>query len=241
MNQEEYKFEYSPAQFRSILEKIENDPISNFLRTHLHRFIRWLLKTRNDFKVINQEILFKQKSFVLVANHSSHLDILCLLSALPLEKLNTCYSVAAEDYFFSNDIVSYLSRILANTLPFSRSYAAYAGLKACEALLDQDKSLIIFPEGSRSKTGELQAFKSGIGILMAGRKEPVIPAYIDGAFEALPKGKLFPRKSPITVKIGDPLTFNSHESNEENWGRISGMLKIKVEELKINKNLRNFN
>ena len=230
MNQEEFKFEYSPAQFRAIIEKIENDRISNFLRINLHRFFRWFIKSRNDFKVINQEILLRQKSnFVLASNHASHLDILCLFSALPLERINGCYSVAAEDYFFSNDLVSYFSRILANTLPFSRDYAAYAGLKACGTLLDQGENLIIFPEGTRSKTGEIQTFKPGIGILMAGRKEPVIPAYIQGAFEALPKGRLFPSSVPITVTIGEPLTFENLESNEKTWRLIAERIKDSIE------------
>jgi len=233
VNQEEFKFEYSPAHFRTIIEKIENDRVSNFLRINLHRFFRFILISRNNFKVINQEILLHQKNnFVLVSNHASHLDILCLFSSLPLDKINACYSVAAEDYFFSNDLVSYFSRILANTLPFSRDYAAYAGLKACGTLLDQGKNLILFPEGTRSKTGEIQTFKPGIGILMAGRKEPVIPAYISGTFEALPKGRIFPSGIPISVTIGDPLSFQSLESNEENWPVIARKVEAAVKACK---------
>jgi len=232
VSKEELKFEYSPAQYRTILEKVENDRVSNFLRTRVHRLIRHMLKKRNDFTVVNQEILSKQTSFVLVGNHSSHLDILCLFSALPLERVNTCYSVAAADYFFSNDIFAYFSRIVANTLPFSRDYVAYAGLKACGNLLSQGKSLMIFPEGTRSRTGEMQAFKSGIGILMAGRREPVIPAYIHGAFNALPRGKMLPKRSPIRVVIGEPMYFDKYESMEDNWHVIAGKIEDKVKELK---------
>jgi long-chain acyl-CoA synthetase len=99
-------------------------------------------------------------------------------------------------------------------------------------MLDQGKSLIIFPEGTRSKTGEIQSFKSGIGILMAGRKEPIIPAYINGAIETLPKGTLYPRKFPITITIGNPLFFDNYESNNDNWQSISEIMQNKVEELR---------
>ncbi len=169
----ELKFEYSPAQLRSVIEKIENDPFSNFLRAKLHRFFRWLLNRRNSFKIIGQDNLRSVKNFVLVSNHSSHLDVICLLSTLPLEKLNGCYSVAAEDYFFSNDIFAYLSRIFANTLPISRSFGAYAGLKACATLLDQGKS----PRDAGNEIARAKLYACDIASRIALRAIQVMGGY----------------------------------------------------------------
>jgi 1-acyl-sn-glycerol-3-phosphate acyltransferase len=161
------------------------------------------------------------------------MDVMCLFSSLPLPKVNSCYAVAAADYFFSNDVIAYLSRIVANTMPFSRVYGAHAGLKACGMLMDQGKSLIIYPEGTRSRTGEIQPFKNGIGILMAERKEPVVPVYINGTFYALPKGSFWPNHKPVSMIVGEPLYFEKYESNAENWEIIAKAVEDKVRELKV--------
>ena len=234
MNDEEIKFEYSPAQFRSILETVENDILMNLMRVNLHRFIRWYLKVFNQFKIINYENLLKvEKNCILVSNHSSHLDVICLFSCLPLEKVNNCYSVAARDYFFANDVIAYLTRLFFNTMPFSRSFSAHSGLKACGIMLDQGKSLIIFPEGTRSLNGQMQSFKPGIGILAAERKEPVIPVYLKGNFEAYPKGSAgLPKRLPLTAIIGEPMVFEQYESTSDNWYRIAKEVENRVLELK---------
>ena len=235
MNEEDLTFEYSPAQLRSIIERVQNDTFSNFLRVRLHRMVRWILRVRNQFRIVNPAVVSQQQNCVLVANPSSHLDVFCLLAALPLEKINTCFAVAAGDYFFSQDIVAYLSRIVANTLPFGRKHGAHAGLKACGMLLDRGNSLIIFPEGTRSQTGQLQQFKAGVGFLMAGRREPVIPAYIDGAYQALPKGRLIPRRHPITVTFGEPLVFEQYANDEKGRTLIVEEIKNAMEMLEAAK------
>jgi 1-acyl-sn-glycerol-3-phosphate acyltransferase len=229
MNQAEYQFEYSPAELSSIVDKIENDAFSNFMRVRIQRMVRWLLKRINHLAIINQQVIFNQKgNFVLTANHSSHLDVFCLLSCLPENKINNTYAVVAEDYFFSNDIIAYLSRILVNSLPISRGRGAYSGIKACMALLDRGKNLIIFPEGTRSKTGEMQPFRSGIGLLMAERKEPVIPIFIDGAYKAMPKGRFLPKRVPITVRIGDAINFEKYQNDEDGWQLVANEIENRI-------------
>lgn len=236
MNQDSYRFEYSPAELSSVIDKIENDAFSNFMRVRVQRMIRWLLKKINHLTIINQQAILNQKSnFVLTANHSSHLDIFCLLACLPKNRINDTYAVVAEDYFFSNDIFAFFSRILVNSLPISRGRGAYGGIKACKTLLDRGKSLIIFPEGTRSKTGEIQPFRSGIGLLMAERKEPVIPAFIDGAYQAWPKGHFFPKSAPITVRIGEALTFEKYQNNEDSWQVVANELENSIKSLKVYK------
>ncbi|MFH2033625.1 MAG: lysophospholipid acyltransferase family protein [Candidatus Margulisiibacteriota bacterium] len=217
MKREELKFQYAPLEYQSLLQKIENGRLINYLRRRLH----YLIRKRLNIEVMNRRNLPGHDNFVIAANHSSHLDIIALLSAMPLGKLNDCYSVAAADYFFANDLLAWLSKLLANTLPISRSYGAYSAIKVCGTLLDNGKNLIIFPEGTRSKDGNIHEFKSGIGILMAGRKQPVIPVYIKGAYDALPKGRIIPLKKKIEVIIGEPLYFTDRPDDSESWQQIS--------------------
>ena len=76
------------------------------------------------------------------------------------------------------------------------------------AVMAENNGLLIFPEGTRSLDGELQPFKSGIlSLLIYGPNVPIIPAYIDGTYHALPKGQNLPKKHPVRIIFGEPLTF----------------------------------
>ena len=65
--------------------------------------------------------------------------------------------------------------------------------------------MILYPEGTRSPDGEMRAFKSGVGLFALELGVPVVPAYIDGTHEILPKGKSFPRSARVTVRFGEAL------------------------------------
>ena len=69
--------------------------------------------------------------------------------------------------------------------------------------------MIIFPEGTRSTTGEIQEFKGGIGALVGGRDVAVLPCYLDGAFRAWPKGSHLPRPRKVRLIIGAPRNYAS--------------------------------
>ena len=79
------------------------------------------------------------------------------------------------------------------------------GLRIAAAILQAGYPLLIFPEGTRSVTGKLQPFKPGLGLLAIETGVPVVPTLIEGTFEALPKGRLLPRRSKIKVTFGEPV------------------------------------
>ena len=170
--------------------------------------IRAWLRVYHDFTVIGQEHLPRDGSFVMIANHTSHLDTLAMLSTIPLQRLNRTFPAAAADYFFTSVPRSLAAAALINALPFDRQAHAQQSLKLCKALLaDGGNTLIIFPEGTRSTTGEIGLFKRGIGLLLAGEDVPVVPCHIMGAFEAWPKGRTLPRPGRIRLRIGAPRNY----------------------------------
>ena len=67
--------------------------------------------------------------------------------------------------------------------------------------------LLLFPEGTRSITGELGEFKPGIGLLLAGTSVPVVPCWLDGTFRAWPKGSWFPRPRRVRLVIGKSRSY----------------------------------
>ena len=170
------------------------------------------LATYFGLTIEGRENLPRRRSFVMVANHASHLDALCLLSALPLAKLHHAHPAAAADYFFATPAAGALSGVFINAVPFSRKGQVRQSLNACRNLLaGEGNVLILFPEGTRSTNGEIGRFKGGVGELVAGTDVAVVPCYLDGAHRAWPKGAWVPRPRKLTLTIGRAMTFGHLE------------------------------
>lgn len=171
-------------------------------------FIRVCLKVFHGFRVTGLENIPKDSAFVLVANHSSHWDAICLISMLPFHMRHRIFPAAAADYFFTALPRVMFSSIIVNALPFHRTAGPQQSLKICQQLLKTPGNvLILFPEGTRSTTGELGEFKPGIGLLLRGCAVPVLPCAIKGAFESWPKGRRLPRLTRLSVVVGKPMNF----------------------------------
>ena len=141
--------------------------------------------------------------YIFIQNHTSHLDTLCMMCAVPLKKIHRTFPAAAADYFFSSLPRSAVSAVLINALPFDRKMKGAESLSVCSTLLENDGNiLIIFPEGTRTTSGEMGRFRSGIGRLVVGTDLPVVPCNLQGGLRAWPKGKLFARPFKLRLRIG---------------------------------------
>src|SRR5947207_8109543 len=177
--------------------------------------IRSWLRIYHRFEIIGHENLRTNRSLVIVANHSSDLDTLCLLAALPLRKLHRAFPAAAADYFFQSVPQIWIAAVVVNALPFSRQTHVRQSLSICRELLaNPGNVLIIFPEGTRSQTGETCDFKPGIGALVAGRDVTVLPCYLHGAFHAWPKGRRLPRPRRVRLIVGEPRNYSSRNADK---------------------------
>ena len=207
----------------------EPDVVVYGFRSVITLLIRALLRVYLRFEILGAENLPNDKSFVLVANHSSHLDSVCLLAALPLGRLHRAFPVAAADYFFRSLPRSWFASVVMNALPFGRQWRVRESLALCRSLLAEPGNvLIIFPEGTRSRTGQLQSFKPGIGALLAGCEVCVLPCYLEGAFRAWPKGRRLPRPRKVRLLIGPPRDFR----REEDAAMVAAELRKAVEALR---------
>jgi len=194
--------------------------------------LRGWLRLYHRLEIQGRENLPQQNSFVLIANHSSHLDALCLSAALPLKKLHRVFPAAAADYFFQNIPRIWMAAVVVNALPFAREVHVRQSLALCEQLLaNAGNVLIIFPEGTRTQTGKLGRFKSGIGLLVAGRAIPAIPCHLDGAFRAWPKGRFFPRPRKLTLRIGEARNYAHLPPGKESACAIAADLQVAVREM----------
>jgi 1-acyl-sn-glycerol-3-phosphate acyltransferase len=211
----------------------EPDVLVYALRSLGALIIRNLLRIYNQFEIIGHQNLRTNRSLVIVANHCSHIDTLCLLAALPLRKLHRAFPAAASDYFFESVPRLWAAAILVNALPFARQARVRQSLSLCRGLLaNLGTILIIFPEGTRSTTGEVGEFKSGIGALVAGRDVAVVPCFINGSFQAWPKGKRFPRPRKIRLIIGTPRNYCDRGTDKNDICAIAAELRDAVKQLR---------
>lgn len=191
--------------------------------------LRLWLRLYHRFRVEGRENLPRQGSFILVANHASHLDVLCLLSAMPLRRLHQTYPAGAADYFFSSLPRALAAATFANALPFDRKKDSSASLQACRQILAKPGNVLaLFPEGTRAPDGHMGRFRSGIGRLAAGQEFPVIPCYLEGAGRAWPKGRRLPLPGRLRLRIGQPHHYSEIPHSRQGAQDIAGDLQEAV-------------
>lgn len=155
--------------------------------------------------------------FLLCSNHSSHADSAALMTASG-RRFRSFALIGASDYFFHSRRVRWAVSHLMNVIPIDRDPGAKslsACLEVCRQFMQQTGgSLILYPEGTRSPDGKMQAFKSGAALFAMELDVPVVPAYIEGTHHILPKGQYLPRTGPVSVRFGVPLELSHQKPTE---------------------------
>lgn len=158
------------------------------------------VRGRENLENLSAPLLFS-------ANHTSHLDTPLVLKVLPRRYSRRLAVAAAADYWFAIPLLGALTALLINSFPMARQGNVRPSMEHTVDLIDRGWSVLIFPEGTRSLSGEMQPFKSGVGLLAVELGVPVVPIHLRGVYEILPKGSRAPRRGPAEVTIGAPLRF----------------------------------
>lgn len=209
---------------------------SGFVST-LWRVLWWLvvrgyLHGYHRLTVVGREHLPKTGPFVLVANHSSHLDAITLSAGLPMGFCDRTHALAAGDTFFTSLSSSVFAATALNALPIQRGKTRRHELaRLRERLQAQACVYLIFPEGTRSRDGTMADFKPGLGTLVAGSTVPVVPCRIAGAHRALPPQARVPRPRALHLSIGAPLEFPETSNDMAGWREIATALETAVRSL----------
>jgi 1-acyl-sn-glycerol-3-phosphate acyltransferase len=168
---------------------------------------------------------------IFVANHNSHMDTPVILRALPRRWRRRTAVAAATDYFYDKRRNAVAASLVFGTVPLDRNSGAGVGPAQTGHLdrhISEGGSLLIFPEGTRSRDGRVRRLRSGAALLAAAHDLPIVPIYISGTREAMPRGHrwmVFKAGRPgprhlIDIRFGNPIVPGPGNRPSESMERV---------------------
>jgi 1-acyl-sn-glycerol-3-phosphate acyltransferase len=168
---------------------------------------------------------------IFVANHNSHIDTPVILRALPGRWRRRTAVAAATDYFYGKRRNAVAASLVFGTMPLDRNSGAGVGARQTAHLgrhLRAGGSLLVFPEGTRSRDGRVGRLRSGAAILAAEHHLPIVPIYMSGTRDAMPRGHrwmVFKATRPgprhrIEIRFGNPIVPRPGERASEVMERV---------------------
>jgi len=194
----------------------------------VHHYARWwakiqLLVSGVKVKVKGLEHLGKKAPFIYMANHQSAYDIFALLSCLPVQ-----FRWIAKKELFAIPVLGWAMRA-ANYISIDRSgkRKALESIERAASKIKGGVSVVIFPEGTRSRDGSIQPFKRGGFTLALKSGVPIIPIAIKGSSDVMPRGSLRVRPGEIHITIDRAIDTAPYSLRERDvlMERVMGTLK----------------
>jgi len=180
------------------------------------------------YRAIGAEHIPKTGGLLIAANHASFLDIPLLGCGIP----RRVAFLGRQDLFpipGLNEILQWLGWI-----PIRHDRLDRTGFKRAIELIKKGQAVVIYPEGTRTRTGHLMPGKPGIGTIVAETGCAVLPAYISGTYEALPIHSWKLRFHPVQVTFGTPIDFTTDRqrlTRKELYRHVSRMTMERIAEL----------
>jgi len=163
---------------------------------------------------------------VFVANHVSPLDAVVMAEALPARYRHRSVVVAAADSIFKRRWEARLAQVTVDAFPIPRGGGARGHLDYLKELLRKNWSVIIFPEGRLTVTGAIGTFRKGAAILAMDAGVPIVPAYVDGMYQVMPRFRRVPRPGSVTVTFGRPTSAAEGEDYDAFIARVESMVRM---------------
>ena len=193
---------------------VRQSTCERILQRVFEAFARLVCRVWCPLRVVGRENL-PDVPFLICANHSSHMDSIVLMIATG-EPFRCFALLAARDYFFGGKLRALAFGALLKLIPLERTarpYSLRVTLSRCSDFLNQgNRGLILFPEGTRTTNGDIGTFKHGAALFSARLGLPVIPVCIEGTRRVMPRGRFFPKRGPVAVRIGETLWPQDHSS-----------------------------
>ncbi len=204
-------------------------PVVRVGRALLRSGMRNLYDRYLDTKVTGRAYVPPFGGYIIAANHASHLDMGLCKYALG-EHGDAVVALAAKDYFFDDPVRKAYFENFTNLVPMERFGSLRESLKLASDVLRQGYVLLIFPEGTRSDTGVMADFKPSLGYLAMTNKCGILPMYLSGTYEAMPKGDYLPKRgAEVAAHVGPFLAPAEVASLAEGKSRSEGYRHISMD------------
>jgi 1-acyl-sn-glycerol-3-phosphate acyltransferase len=170
-----------------------------------------------------------KRGLILAPNHASFIDPPIVAAGLRRRVI-----FLAKEYLFRKFIVGAWLRTI-ETLPIKTEVDDFRSIRELIRILKNGKCIMVFPEGTRTPDGELKEPESGIGFLAIKSQAYVLPVYIQGSYEAFPKGKKFFRCKPVKVHYGKPFVPAMDKeltAAEDPYAAVSRKIMDRIKEIK---------
>ncbi len=174
---------------------------------------------------------------IFIANHVSHYDTLYLIRAIPRRLRKVAAAAAADVMYEVKPGYSRMKRLeirlrgfgatlALNAFPFSRDVHVKKSFEYMGQLLDQGWNILLFPEGKLTETGEMDRFKSGIGLLAQAMRVPVVPIRQAGLWAIVGGRRLLPRRfGRVRITFGKPMSVDEGADPEQVARRFEGAIR----------------
>lgn len=175
--------------------------------------------------------------YIITSNHASNLDGFVIGIGIPIKSFMNLYFLGFQKYF-RNWFTLRFARF-SHVIPVDPETYLKRALQISGYVLRKGKALCLFPEGGRTYDGNLLPFKKGVGILSKELGVPLIPTLIEGTYEVLPRGALWPKFKKVRVTFGKPIypdmiRFYEKPENIDDYEWIVSKLRDAIEEIKGN-------
>lgn len=182
-----------------------------------------------SYRVIGKEKLVTDGPVLIASNHESYLDPPLVGIAYD----QAVYYLARKTLFTGFGAWLYPK---LNSIPVDQDRPDMTSLKTIIKLLRQGNQVVVFPEGARTLDGQLQKAEAGTGLIVAKSKAVVQPVRIFGARQALPRGSSKMNFCPITLVVGDPISFTPEElqaKGRDDYQKISDKIMAEIAKLEM--------
>jgi long-chain acyl-CoA synthetase len=192
--------------------KIDAGPLCNIGKFAIKLILFIMLKIYCRISVRGLEKLPAKGPYIIALNHVSLADGPSVMAVMPWRIASQTFFLGATEYF-GGPVTSRIAKLI-QVIPVDMDTMLYSAMQLSAYVLRQGRILCVFPEGARSRDGNIKEFKKGVGIIAKELNIPLVPVAITGTYKMLPSGKFFPKPVKIRMSIGNPLYPGDNDYDE---------------------------
>ncbi len=190
------------------------------------KIVKWLKRVSWSTQGI-EHIYTHEMPVLFASNHTSHIDTHVIMDVLPQDIRRRTAVAAAFDHFADADGKSLYKRVIQaliasvwNAFGIERRKYPLRSIRTMQSLIENNWSIVIYPEGTRSRTGDIGRFKPGLAVIAKKTNRPVIPICVKGGLMVLPEATYIPKHGKISISFGKPLYFDENDTSESFMERV---------------------